>query len=183
MTNCFISKQLLTLPAQMGFLWGNKCVFPLLVSLAVLAGGAEWGGGACRGGVSCCRGSSSPLGKLGGCSERCWEGTGWRLADWWSCTQMWTSVQKPCPGPDPEGKHFKQKHTNTHKNMMWGALHGFYFLSVVVCLLQKCLSLLYRKTPEAIRELHMKGKQGEQGRDVHRLCWGGPSMKYIKWGK
>lgn len=110
----FISKQWLTFPYPWGFLWGNKHVFPLPVSLAVLAGGAEWGGGACRGGVSCCRGNSSPLGELGGGSERCWEGTRWRPADWWSRAQMWTNIQKSGPGPDPEGKSLKLKHKQTH---------------------------------------------------------------------
>ena len=96
------SKQWLTRPA--GFLWGNKHVFPLPVSIAVLAGGAERGGRACRGGVSCCRGGSLPLGELGGYPERCWEGIRWSPADWWSSTQMWTNIQKPCPGSDAEGK-------------------------------------------------------------------------------
>lgn len=87
----------------------------LCVSLAVIAGGVEWGGGARRGGVSCRWGSSPPLGQLGGCSESCWEGTWCRPVDWWSCTQVWTSIQKPCTVQNPEGRSLKQKHKeNSH---------------------------------------------------------------------
>lgn len=39
-------------------------MLPLPVSKAVLAGGAEWGSGACRSGVSCCRGGSSSVAAL-----------------------------------------------------------------------------------------------------------------------
>ena len=135
--------------------------FLSLFSLAVLAGGAEWGSGARRGGVSCCRGSGSPLGKLGGCPERCWEGTGWRLADWWSCTQMWTSIQKPCPGPDPEGERFKQKHT--HKKHMY-VVHargtGESFLN---CYFEKTQTEQCRAPETALPRFHFLSER-EKGR-------------------
>lgn len=78
-------------------------MFPLPASIAVPAGGTEWGSRACRGGVSCCWGYSASLGKLGCCSERHWEGSRWKPSGWWSCTKIWTVVQKSCPGTNPEG--------------------------------------------------------------------------------
>lgn len=117
-------RQWITLPAPWGFLWGNTSQFPLPVSTADPAGGAEGGRGACRDGVSCGRGGSSPLGQLGCCFEKCWEGTGRRLADWRPRTQKWTSIPKPCPGPDPEGTSSRLKLGS------WEILQsqGLYFL-------------------------------------------------------
>lgn len=102
-------QQWITLPAPWGFLRGNTSELPLPVSIADPAGGAEGGRGARTDGVSCGRGGCPPLGKLGCCFEKCWEGTGRRLADWWPCTQKWTNIPKPCPGPDPEGTSSRMK--------------------------------------------------------------------------
>lgn len=107
----FFSKQWVTLPARGAFLWGNKCAFPLpFSSLAFLSGGAERGGGTGRGGVSCRQGNGSPLGEVGGCSERGWKGTRWGPANWQPCARMWTSIQEPGPGPNTEGKKKKNKY-------------------------------------------------------------------------
>lgn len=122
---CLMWGQGLMFSAEWVFLWDDKSRFPLPASTAVAAGGAERGSGPCRGGVSCCWGDSSSLGKLAWCPERCWEAGRWKPSDWWSCTKIRTGIQKSCPGPNPEGSvlsYYLHKHEihpnlalNTHK--------------------------------------------------------------------